>query len=84
MWLKDCVEKHAIVNCLNRSGIFKSLQLKTKSTISLVLRALWFFPPWADTRINASSSEAAELKAQLLRNVNKYVGQAELVEPDGL
>lgn len=43
-----------------------------------------FLPPWADSHINASSSEAAELKAQLLRNVNKYVGQAELVEPDGL
>lgn len=45
IWLKDCVEKHVIVNCLNRSAIFKSPQLKTKSTISLVLQALWFFCP---------------------------------------
>lgn len=37
-------------------------------------------PRGPDTHINA----AAELKAQLLPNVNKYVGQAELAEPDGL
>lgn len=37
-----------------------------------------------DTHINTWPSQAAELKVQLLPNVNKYVGQAELAEPDGL